>query len=247
MNSSVEVDNVQGKDLDCGIQAGLLGQEKIRGYLDTVKQSFRKIKLGRKSEIRHSNTYPHQNSLILPGGVNQRISHRIRDYFCKSFPLGGRRGFYRFPDHCTDVVVSKPDIVIGHNNDSSHEHQPYVTAVKWTTERGTVLTVGAGTFMSVGVGKRPDGYVIALSGNELSQNSKTGIPRSLVALAILDAKNFPQAIETALNPERASSYNNIIADTHQVLCIKPRPLIIGLFILMKKGILPMQIISFIPK
>ena len=74
--------------------------------------------------------------------------------------------------------------------------------------------------MSVGVGKRPDGYVIALSGNELSQNSKTGIPRSLVALAILDANNFPQAIETALNPERASSYNNIIADTHQVLCIE---------------------------
>jgi isopenicillin-N N-acyltransferase-like protein len=56
---------------------------------------------------------------------------------------------------------------------------------------------------------------ISLTGNELSSNDvRPGIPRLLVVRAILAARRLGEAVDACLLPQRASSYNNIIADSY---------------------------------
>jgi isopenicillin-N N-acyltransferase-like protein len=56
---------------------------------------------------------------------------------------------------------------------------------------------------------------ISLTGNELSSNDvRPGVPRLLVVRAILAARRLGEAMDACLLPQRASSYNNIIADSY---------------------------------
>jgi isopenicillin-N N-acyltransferase-like protein len=56
---------------------------------------------------------------------------------------------------------------------------------------------------------------ISLTGNELSSNDvRPGVPRLLVVRAILAARRLGEAMDACLLPQRASSYNNIIADVY---------------------------------
>ena len=115
---------------------------------------------------------------------------------------------------CTDVLVCPPatfgSVLVGHNNDLSPEYAKVITAVEWLLDDDTkMFTVGpAGIFISVGVNSNG----ICLTGNELSPNdNKIGVPRSCIARAILNAKTFNEAVKTATDPNRASSYNNVIS------------------------------------
>lgn len=54
---------------------------------------------------------------------------------------------------------------------------------------------------------------ISLTGNQLNNNDlRPGVPRLLVVRAILGSANLTDAIRHCLLPQRASSYNNVIAD-----------------------------------
>jgi isopenicillin-N N-acyltransferase-like protein len=56
---------------------------------------------------------------------------------------------------------------------------------------------------------------IGLTGNELSSNDvRLGVPRLMVVRAILGARRLGEAMDACLLPERASSYNNVIADAN---------------------------------
>ncbi len=56
---------------------------------------------------------------------------------------------------------------------------------------------------------------IALTGNEVSCNDiRPGVPRLLIVRAILAARRLEEALDACLHPQRASSYNNIIADAN---------------------------------
>jgi isopenicillin-N N-acyltransferase-like protein len=56
---------------------------------------------------------------------------------------------------------------------------------------------------------------IGLTGNEVSCNDiRPGVPRLLIVRAILAARRLEEAMDACLLPQRASSYNNIIADAH---------------------------------
>ena len=126
---------------------------------------------------------------------------------------------------CTDIVVCPPltngDVVVGHNNDLTNIYLENITVVDWTFDTGDkLLTIGpAGIYPSVGV----NSHGICLSGNELSPNDeKFGIPRSIIARAILNQKTFEKALTVATSPLRASSYNNIIAtkDVNEVVSME---------------------------
>jgi isopenicillin-N N-acyltransferase-like protein len=54
---------------------------------------------------------------------------------------------------------------------------------------------------------------VSLTGNELTSNDvRPGVPRLVVVRAILAARRLGEAMDACLLPQRASSYNNIIAD-----------------------------------
>lgn len=116
---------------------------------------------------------------------------------------------------CTDFAVA-PDIsanghvLLGHNNDLMASAEPDVTVVEWAVEdQPRFISVGvAGLFISIGF----NAAGISLTGNELHPNDeRPGVPRLLIVREILAARSFDEALKAALRPDRASSYNNLIA------------------------------------
>jgi isopenicillin-N N-acyltransferase-like protein len=56
---------------------------------------------------------------------------------------------------------------------------------------------------------------ISLTGNQLDNNDiRPGVPRLLVVRAILTSRYLSEAMDHCLLPQRASSYNNVMADTN---------------------------------
>lgn len=223
MRNSVEVYPVQGSDYECGVQAGRYCQDILHDLLKITQQYLPRDIQWQDVQNRAQKFLPpsvqHYPFLInqLEGiAVGSGIS------FTDIFTLSVEEVLDSDPNKCTDVVFSIPYPIIAHNNDAGPDYEPHIRAIKWNTDRGTVLTIGLGPFMSVGVGIRPNGFALALSGNELYQNDskKVGIPRSIIALAALDATNLNDAAITATHLFRASAYNLIIADKNHVLCIE---------------------------
>lgn len=121
---------------------------------------------------------------------------------------------------CSDFVALPPatggNVLLGHNNDLSPLTLPHITLVEWELpDHPKLLTVGvAGIFVSIGVNE----CRLALTGNDLSAtDERLGIPRLLIARAILSARTVDEAVKIALHDNRASSYNNIISDGHGVI------------------------------
>jgi isopenicillin-N N-acyltransferase-like protein len=119
------------------------------------------------------------------------------------------------PGRCSDFAAAAPAtvegrVLLGHNNDLAPETAPWLTAVAWDLpDQPRLLTIGVGgIFVSIGV----NAAGLALTGNELQPNDeRPGIPRLLIARALLGAATFEAALAIALHPERASSYNNLIS------------------------------------
>ena len=63
---------------------------------------------------------------------------------------------------------------------------------------------------------------ISLTGNQLYNNDmRPGVPRTLVVRAIMASKHLGQAMDHCLLPQRASSYNNVLADANgEVYCME---------------------------
>jgi len=56
---------------------------------------------------------------------------------------------------------------------------------------------------------------ISLTGNQLDNNDiRPGVPRLLAVRAILASRHLSEAMDHCLLPQRASSYNNVLADTN---------------------------------
>ncbi len=114
---------------------------------------------------------------------------------------------------CSDFAACPPatdgHVLLAHNNDLSPEAQEHVLAIEWDfPDHPRLLTVGVGPFPSIGV----NAARIALTGNQLSPNDqRPGVPRLVIARALLSARDFDEAVAIALHAERASSYNNIIS------------------------------------
>jgi isopenicillin-N N-acyltransferase-like protein len=119
---------------------------------------------------------------------------------------------------CTDLVArgratADGSTLVAHTNDLSPEAEKDLV----------ILKVQAGDepeFLGVSVGGL--GYSagfnaagISTTGNQVSCNDiRPGVPRLLMVRAILAARRLEEAMNACLLPQRASSYNNVIADAH---------------------------------
>ncbi len=115
---------------------------------------------------------------------------------------------------CSDMVARPPASVDGHlwvahNNDLSPEVEPDIVATEWRVPGDPVVfTIGIGPWISVGFNSAG----LALTGNEVAPNdNRIGIPRLLHVRDILRRRTLDEAVEAALNPHRASSYNTILS------------------------------------
>ena len=116
---------------------------------------------------------------------------------------------------CSDLVAAPPasangHLLVAHNNDLYERNEEQLVAIEREVPGDPrVFTIGIGPWPSVGWNSAG----ISFTGNELTPNdTKIGIPVILQFRAMLSQQTTDAAVGLALHHERASSYNNLIAD-----------------------------------
>jgi isopenicillin-N N-acyltransferase-like protein len=102
--------------------------------------------------------------------------------------------------------------LVAHNNDEYASEEETLVIIKVQAEdEPEFLGVSSGG-IAFDAGYNAAG--ISLTGNQLYNNDiRPGVPRILTVRAMLAAKHLSEAIALCLNPQRASSYNNILGDS----------------------------------
>jgi isopenicillin-N N-acyltransferase-like protein len=124
----------------------------------------------------------------------------------------------RKPRGCTDFAARGRAVVDGstllaHTNDLQPETEQDLILLKVQAgDEPEFLGISAG---GLGYSAGFNAAGISLTGNQVSCNDiRPGVPRLLVVRAILAARRLEEAMDACLLPQRASSYNNVIADAH---------------------------------
>jgi isopenicillin-N N-acyltransferase-like protein len=115
---------------------------------------------------------------------------------------------------CTDLVAgatatADAHVIVGHNNDLRAEMEDEIVAIEKRVDGDPVIfQLGGVPWISVGWNSAG----MSLTGNELSPNDeRVGISRSHQVFEMLRARTLGEMVGYALRPERASSYNNVLA------------------------------------
>ena len=118
---------------------------------------------------------------------------------------------------CSDVVAGPAatadgHLWVGHNNDLRPEREAEIVAIeKAVDDEPTILQIGGVPWISVGWNQAG----LSLTGNELSPNDeRVGISRAHQVFEMLRARNLHEMVAHAIRPDRASSYNNVLADRY---------------------------------
>jgi len=127
-----------------------------------------------------------------------------------------RSGAPRAPKGCTDFAARGRATLSGatllaHTNDLSPKAEDELCILKVQAgDEPEFLAVGG---LGYSAGFNAAG--ISMTGNEVNSNDiRPGVPRQLIVRAILAARRLGEAMDACLLPQRASNYNNIIADAH---------------------------------
>lgn len=115
---------------------------------------------------------------------------------------------------CSDLVACAPasadgGVWVAHTNDLPASAEEDLIAIEWRVPGDpVVLTVGIGPWISVGFNSGG----LSLTGNEVAPNdNRPGIPRLLHVRDIVRRRTLEDAVAAALHPDRASSYNTVLA------------------------------------
>jgi len=117
---------------------------------------------------------------------------------------------------CTDMAARgratlDGTTLIAHTNDLSASSESRLVILKIQAgDEPEILAVSPG---GVAISAGYNAARISLTGNQLDSNDvRPGVPRLLVVRAILGSRTLNEALTHCLLPQRASSYNNVVAD-----------------------------------
>jgi isopenicillin-N N-acyltransferase-like protein len=117
---------------------------------------------------------------------------------------------------CTDMAARgratlDGTTLIAHTNDLSLSSESRLVILKIQVgDEPEILAVSPG---GVAISAGYNSAKLSLTGNQLDSNDvRPGVPRLLVVRAILGSRTLDEAMTHCLLPQRASSYNNVIAD-----------------------------------
>jgi isopenicillin-N N-acyltransferase-like protein len=107
------------------------------------------------------------------------------------------------------AATAEGHLLVAHNNDLDPAVEPDLAALEIRIPGDpTILQLGGIPWLSVGWNSAG----LSLTGNELAPNDeRLGVSRSHQVLEMMRAGSWDEMLRSALRPDRASSYNNLLA------------------------------------
>ncbi len=218
----IPIYRVAGTHREVGLQLGDLGGEQIAGE---IAESFAELPGGRTREEQlalaaeyRAFTEPRLPWLIEQfDGVAEGAGVDPLEFFAASMEeIWYEARAKQTQGRCSDLVAGPAatadgHLIVGHTNDLRPAAEPLITAIEKTIPSEPVtFQLGGVPWLSVGWNSAG----LSLTGNELSPNDeRVGISRSHQVLEMLRAGSLDEMVAAALRPDRASSYNNVLADS----------------------------------
>lgn len=219
-NMSIETVEASGTHFEVGSSIGIQCREKVVRSLAKLRQQLPE---GRTYDelVAASQPYLASTKSIYPQyveelrGIAEGSGTSFDDVFlmmCEElWETAAWRG-------CTDMAArgkatADGTTLVAHTNDLSPSMEEDLVILKIHAHgEPEFIGVSAGG-IAISAGYNAAG--VSLTGNQLDNNDiRAGVPRLVVVRAILASKNLSQAITTCLLPERASSYDNFLADSN---------------------------------
>jgi isopenicillin-N N-acyltransferase like protein len=219
----VELYRVSGTHREVGIQMGELGAEQIRRGIETFDERLPEGRT-RDEQLTLARAYREATEPSLPwlleeldgcatgAGVDpsEFFATTVEELWYAPYPR-------RTQGRCSDVVAGPAatadgHLWVGHNNDLPPETEADIVAIeKAVDDEPVILQIGGVPWISVGWNQAG----LSLTGNELSPNDeRIGISRSHQVFEMLRARNLHEMVAQAIRSDRASSYNNVLADRY---------------------------------
>ena len=109
---------------------------------------------------------------------------------------------------CTDLVIKQGELIIAHTNDEAIDSESELMKLG-AAGFPEITAVFSGASPSVACNSAG----LVFSGNQIDANdTRPGIPRSVLYMEACFSNTLDEARRILLNPHRASSFNNILAD-----------------------------------
>jgi isopenicillin-N N-acyltransferase-like protein len=215
----IELIRVQGTHRDVGRQLGEAGRDQI---IRTVATSWDELPSGRSKtdQLALAAEYRAFTAPRLPwlleeldacaeaAGVDpiELFAVSIEEIWYEPYAA-------RTAGKCSDLVAGPTatadgHLLVAHNNDLTPAAEDRITALEIRVPGDPVIfQLGGIPWLSVGWTSAG----LSLTGNELSPNDeRVGVSRSLQVLEMMRAGSLDEMVATALRPDRASSYNNVL-------------------------------------
>jgi len=219
----LELYRVKGSHREVGIQMGELGADQIRRRVTRLDGALPEGR-SREEQLALARAYRDVTAPALPwlieelDGCAEGAGVEPLDLFATTIEeIWYAPRAKTTEGRCSDLVAGPAatadgHLWVGHNNDLHPEVEPDVVAIeKAVDDDPTILQIGGVPWISVGWNQAG----LSLTGNELSPNDeRVGISRSHQVFEMLRARNLHEMIAQAIRPDRASSYNNVLADRH---------------------------------
>jgi isopenicillin-N N-acyltransferase like protein len=219
----LELYRVKGSHREVGIQMGELGAEQI---LRSVARLDGELPEGRtrQQQLALAETYRDVTGPALPwlieelDGCAEGAGVEPLDLFAATIEELWYVPYAKTTEgRCSDVVAGPAatadgHLWVAHNNDLRPEQEADIVAIeKSVDDEPVILQIGGVPWISVGWNQAG----LSLTGNELSPNDeRVGISRSHQVFEMLRAHNLHEMVAQAIRPDRASSYNNVLADRY---------------------------------
>lgn len=221
MTTSIPIIEVNGTHREVGRQIGEQCQPQIQRMLTQLWGDL-PAGVSRHDMLLQSKIYLQYSQAIYPQyieeleGIAEGAEASFEEIFlsmCEELWEGAA-----WKKGCTDMAARgratlDGSTLIAHTNDLLPESEDNLVILKiQTADEPELLAVSSG---GVGISAGFNAAKISLTGNQLDQNDiRPGVPRLLVVRAILGSKHLSEAMDHCLLPQRASSYNNVIADAN---------------------------------
>ncbi len=220
-SKSIPVIEVHGSHHEVGQQIGAQMRPALERLLTRLREELPQG-VGWQEMVQGGERYLEHSRAIYPQyveeleGVAEGASLPFADLFvgmCEELwaPDAWSRG-------CTDMAArgratADGSTLLAHTNDLGPEAEEDLVILKVQAgDEPEFLAISSG---GLGYSAGFNAAGIGLTGNEVEANdTRVGVPRLLIVRAILAARRLEEALDACLLSQRASSYNNILADAH---------------------------------